>query len=76
MFFYRLKEELHFQEQKLKESWTELEIKRKRLVTMHNTDSHFMYIRGGGTGPADPASAGPIILAQLNAHAKPYLPLV
>ena len=37
--------------------------------------------RGGGTGPADPASAGPIILAQLvnihtNAHAKPYLPLV
>ena len=37
--------------------------------------------RGGGTGPADPASAGPIIFAQLvnihtNAHAKPYLPLV
>ena len=37
--------------------------------------------RGGGTGPADPASAGPIILAQLvnihtNAHAEPYLPLV
>ena len=36
--------------------------------------------RGGGTGPADPASAGPIILAQLvnihtNAHTKPYLPL-
>ena len=41
-----------------------------------------LYIyRGGGTGPADPASAGPIILAQLvnihtNAHVKPYLPLV
>ena len=37
--------------------------------------------RGGGTGLADPASAGPIILAQLvnihtNAHTKPYLPLV
>ena len=35
LFFYRQKEELHFQEQKLKESWTELETKRKRLVAMH-----------------------------------------
>ena len=40
-----------------------------------------LLIRGGGTGPADLASARPIILAQLvnihtNAHAKPYLPLV
>ena len=47
----------------------------------HSATSSFTVYRGGGTGPADPASARPIILAQLvnihtNAHTKPHLPLV
>ena len=51
------------------------------LMYAHLAGYNVLLCRGGGTGPADPASAGPIILAQLvnihtNAHAKPYLPLV